>query len=111
MSTKPTTTTNTTTTNTTRPANTTTTNTTRPANTTIAPSVKPAVPISSNSITYGPGDWFGSLFNYLWTSFLVSLYRSFISWWWIPFDAILLGSYDDIYNLMVPLLPTVGMNI
>ena len=99
MSTKPTTTTNTTTTNTTRPANTTTPTT---------PSVRPAVPISSNPTTYGPGDWFGSLFNWLWTSFLVSLYLSFIAWWWVPFDAIILGSYDDIYTLMASLLPSVG---
>ena len=95
---------NVTTTTTTTTTNTSGTNTTRPATTVVSPTparnttntTKPAAPTSASAPT-APGDWFGTLIGWLWTYFWITLWSSFIAWWWIPITGILFGDWTQFY--------------
>ena len=92
-----------TTTTTTTTTNTSSTNTTKPATTTtvVSPTpvkntTTPAAPTSASGPT-APGDWFGTLIGWLWTYFWITLWSSFIAWWWIPITGILFGDWTQFY--------------
>ena len=86
-----------TTTNTTKITTTTTTVTTPTVVVTPTPATVTPAPKSSSYPPAPSGNWITALFNYIWVEILAGLYLSFIAWWWIPIDAILLGNWTDFY--------------